>query len=1368
MHPLIARYKCNLEQVLSRLLTAEEVYQTLMAFFTQNSSSCHNETPVDQPLGPPATCSPENGKFDEEKFVLQSDLDAIKHLVLSHDQFVQEMVEFGHDVEKVLAEGEALIESKYPSAEEKSDLVQQRSLLRQKYSSLYQSACQKQARLNDALILREKKQIDKLKEWLTYAEDKISQLQEVASDRESLNRQVKEHENFQQQMAQEQESLDTLTTLTVVMEEMSTHELREVKDCSHFAVGTGDLLNHSDLEDQLHALSEKWSTVCRFVKERGCILLFITCKLQMLQEEEGRFNQWICSLDRQLQAMEKAVAQSEKIGSTFVSELMKRLQRLEHEMESEHIHYSSAVEEGQRLLDRLEKNSPIWHEINNKLRRLTDIWDVRVQQIENLALALAHLHRRHMQRQKQIVNNPRLPANEEDEQNAVQHGNPNQSNEFIESCKFTKTQPPRCERENSGKAKQWQRKMQDISTFLGRMEDDLGLDDEGNGAVVWEQLAIEEQQILLEDTEAAIEDRQDEIDELIAQGKQIIDEMKCNGNQVKQLLDINQAVEERWHMVKEEVQRKRIFVGTVTALPKFNCKEEATKGAISSHQETQEPPKMQEDQTLKNSLTQLEGPKVKSTQVICKEEPEMSQSESIKNIKFFINFWESVNGSKLQREEKIHCKTDELKTEQQVADRESADEGTSFTDGTCTSVHEESCENEEENTNDAKAALQTHNSNAEDDHMPSHPLEIVLPSRQSGVFEVHQVVHKPLLEEEDESTYTESDDEAECESPSSCVEGEREHCNEFEGQYLLAKNTDGSTHQPSCEVNCFGNFDSAGGREEGKKEVDEASSQTAKSPKAIVNLKCEDIENEEKENGVCVKGEILRKKLVVNTSSRSLRDEGKCSLPTSEKVIYDVPQTFCRKVNIDCEKSMESHDRTTEAKTETGPVGIQSNFISSIESNELRSTLQQPFGDAKSNSEGSSSSSSSFSFSLFSAFDHSTPLDGKEASEMDLSHCKKKKRVATSHEQISCPSTSNEEPLYEKSVEASQNALLYANNAMSGGESECKYRANVSPSLTASEEEKDSFFHKQKQGQLFPPPPSSSSSSHPEEPENSSVMYHLDSCSSSRSFPSHSLQSEQNEMEKHLQPSVIVLGKSGNNVCQNLIIKSSTGKGTCFNSPPTDSLPGDSTILTCKSATSNCHASMHMTLKTLEEEKVSTSPHPSPIAACSNDFKKIGQTSGKDRMDKTAMKQHTLLATATDAPFERSIICSNNVPYYIDHAKERTQWDHPVMSHLMDSLLQLNEIRFSAYRTGLKLLQVRKHLCLHLVPLALLAETFDRYGLGGQNDRLLSVPEMVTCLQCIFETAIGKEETISDEKTLVKVPLVIDLTLNWLLNLFDT
>ncbi|XP_059157467.1 dystrophin-like isoform X5 [Physella acuta] len=140
--------------------------------------------------------------------------------------------------------------------------------------------------------------------------------------------------------------------------------------------------------------------------------------------------------------------------------------------------------------------------------------------------------------------------------------------------------------------------------------------------------------------------------------------------------------------------------------------------------------------------------------------------------------------------------------------------------------------------------------------------------------------------------------------------------------------------------------------------------------------------------------------------------------------------------------------------------------------------------------------------------------------------------------------------------------------------------------------------------------------------------------------------------------------------------------------------------------------------------------------------------------------QH-FLTDSVDGSWERAV-AGNKVPYYINHATETTQWDHPQLTILMDALMELNKIRFAAYRTGMKLRMLQKKLCLDMVSLQMAVEAFDSHGLRGRNDKLIDVGEMIECLSTIFETAAKEHPQI------VNVPLSIDLTLNWILDIYDS
>ncbi|XP_018416613.1 PREDICTED: dystrophin-like isoform X1 [Nanorana parkeri] len=139
--------------------------------------------------------------------------------------------------------------------------------------------------------------------------------------------------------------------------------------------------------------------------------------------------------------------------------------------------------------------------------------------------------------------------------------------------------------------------------------------------------------------------------------------------------------------------------------------------------------------------------------------------------------------------------------------------------------------------------------------------------------------------------------------------------------------------------------------------------------------------------------------------------------------------------------------------------------------------------------------------------------------------------------------------------------------------------------------------------------------------------------------------------------------------------------------------------------------------------------------------------------------QH-FLSTSVQGPWERAI-SPNKVPYYINHESQTTCWDHPKMTELYQSLADLNNVRFSAYRTAMKLRRLQKALCLDLLGLSAACDALDQHNLK-QNDQLMDILQIINCLTTIYD------RLEQEHNNLVNVPLCVDMCLNWLLNVYDT
>lgn len=75
----------------------------------------------------------------------------------------------------------------------------------------------------------------------------------------------------------------------------------------------------------------------------------------------------------------------------------------------------------------------------------------------------------------------------------------------------------------------------------------------------------------------------------------------------------------------------------------------------------------------------------------------------------------------------------------------------------------------------------------------------------------------------------------------------------------------------------------------------------------------------------------------------------------------------------------------------------------------------------------------------------------------------------------------------------------------------------------------------------------------------------------------------------------------------------------------------------------------------------------------------------------------------------------------------------------------------------LNLLMNFTSIALDRIPMTTAIESFDRHGLRAQNDKLIDIPDMTTVLHSLFVTI--------DQ---IDMPLMLDLAINWLLNVYDS
>ncbi|XP_062391842.1 dystrophin-related protein 2-like [Sardina pilchardus] len=157
-------------------------------------------------------------------------------------------------------------------------------------------------------------------------------------------------------------------------------------------------------------------------------------------------------------------------------------------------------------------------------------------------------------------------------------------------------------------------------------------------------------------------------------------------------------------------------------------------------------------------------------------------------------------------------------------------------------------------------------------------------------------------------------------------------------------------------------------------------------------------------------------------------------------------------------------------------------------------------------------------------------------------------------------------------------------------------------------------------------------------------------------------------------------------------------------------------------------------------------------------------------------KSQHFLSGSVQRPWERAI-SPNRVPYYINHEAQTTSWDHPKMTELYQAMANLNHIRFSAYRTAMKLRRVQKALRLDQMKLSSVAAVCPKSeprdlvmdvtgGAEVSGSELLDVLEVIHTLGALYEQQQQEED--EEGKQQLNIPLCVDMCLNWLLNVYDS
>ncbi|XP_075552995.1 dystrophin isoform X4 [Dermacentor variabilis] len=484
----------------------------------------------------------------------------VKDLFHTHEAFMLELTRNQGRVGEVLQEGQRVIRGAGISAQEKEEIKVQMALLNTRWESLRHSAMDMQTKLQEALMKLQQQQQNALRQWLTETEDRISRFGPVGPDLETARQQMEQHKQLQDDIEKEQEVVNSLSNMVVVVDESSADNA------------------FTALEDELLALGERWSAVCSWVENYGAQLEALINALQMLSMEEPRLQQWLLMQEAQLCRMEKTDATRASVQE--VLDMVKCLQVLEKDLDFHNKRLDHISNEIQKAIKTLNKGSLAATELSRKQEQLTHRWDALLQKMENLSRKLA-----------KCSTEQKVKAEAEEKAftyslfKKESYGNSPRTALGREPLSDFGAKKRRLD---SWKVKEWQRALENVTAWLEKVENQLGIDpdrplSQEQLKALLERMSVDELQVLTEDVERQVAMNKGEVAQLVQQGRDVVEGLDAVGEQTKEVQGVLREVEVRWHEVQNMVQSQREHLEGLHACRELRAEGDALERLLASH-----------------------------------------------------------------------------------------------------------------------------------------------------------------------------------------------------------------------------------------------------------------------------------------------------------------------------------------------------------------------------------------------------------------------------------------------------------------------------------------------------------------------------------------------------------------------------------------------------------------------------------------------------------------------------------------------------------------------------------------------------------------------------------------------------------------
>jgi hypothetical protein len=309
--------------------------------------------------------------------------------------FMLELTKHQNNVGIVLQEGSRLINGGQLAADDDAEIRKQMKLLNDMWEGLRMQAVERQACLHERLMTLQNEQLAQMDAWLANTEARIQKISQLADSLEGLIEQKDELARLQDDLVKEQEAVDCLKQIIVVVDDTTNDQA------------------FSDLENKLSNLSDRWSSVCKFVGNRWFTTQDLILKLQNIEADFSSLNKWISNksidlnnlirktkpmveknglkvADKFTGAAQDPQAEAtadifESIEITSSIKLINILKEIEYEMQAMHSKLNDMNEIGEQIGTHLHNSPSLNGSINNKMDVLEAKWNHLLEQMEYLS-----------------------------------------------------------------------------------------------------------------------------------------------------------------------------------------------------------------------------------------------------------------------------------------------------------------------------------------------------------------------------------------------------------------------------------------------------------------------------------------------------------------------------------------------------------------------------------------------------------------------------------------------------------------------------------------------------------------------------------------------------------------------------------------------------------------------------------------------------------------------------------------------------------------------------------------------------------------------------------------------------------------------